>query len=74
MDFVENGGVVSPAGFQAAGIACGLKRNKAADLALLKSDRPCNFAGTFTTNLFPAAPVQLCKERVLNQKPSVQSL
>ena len=68
MDFVENGGVVSPAGFQAAGIACGLKRNKAADLALLKSDRPCNFAGTFTTNLFPAAPVQLCKERVLNQK------
>ncbi|MBQ9770325.1 MAG: bifunctional glutamate N-acetyltransferase/amino-acid acetyltransferase ArgJ [Lentisphaeria bacterium] len=68
MDFVENGGVVSPAGFQAAGIACGLKRNKAADLALLKSDCPCNFAGTFTTNLFPAAPVQLCKERVLNQK------
>ena len=65
MEFVENGGVTSPAGFQAAGIVCGLKRTGAADLALLKSDRDCNFAGT---NLFPAAPVQLCKERVLNQK------
>lgn len=68
MEFVENGGVTSPAGFQAAGIVCGLKRTGAADLALLKSDRDCNFAGTFTSNLFPAAPVQLCKERVLNQK------
>ena len=68
MDFVENGGVTSPAGFQAAGIVCGLKRNQAADLALLVSDQPCHFAGTFTSNLFPAAPVQLCKERVLKQE------
>lgn len=68
MDFVENGGVTSPSGFRAAGIVCGLKRNQAADLALLVSDTSCNFAGTFTSNLFPAAPVLLCKERVLNQK------
>lgn len=67
MDFVENGGVASPAGFRAAGIVCGLKRNQAADLAMLASDFPCSFAGTFTSNLFPAAPVQLCKERVLKQ-------
>lgn len=62
-DFVENGGVTSPAGFQAAGIVCGLKKSGNPDFAMLFSKQPCHFAGTFTSNLFPAAPVQLCRER-----------
>ena len=68
MDFIENGGVTSPMGFQAAGVCAGLKRSQAPDMALLRSETPCSFSGTFTSNLFPAAPVQLCKERVLKQK------
>ena len=36
-------------------------------MALLFSETPCAFSATFTSNLFPAAPVQLCKERVLKQ-------
>ena len=65
MDFIENGGITSPKGFQAAGVCAGLKRNGARDMAMIYSEKPCSFSGTFTTNLFPAAPVLLCKERVL---------
>jgi glutamate N-acetyltransferase/amino-acid N-acetyltransferase len=45
-------------GFDAAGIAAGIKKNGAADLALIISRVPCRAAATFTKNAFPAAPVQ----------------
>ena len=61
---IEHGGVTSASGFEAAGVTCGLKRSGKADLALLYSRTDCNSAGTFTSNLFPAAPVVLCRERV----------
>lgn len=61
---IEGGGVATPAGFQAAGIVCGLKKSGKPDLAMVYSETPCNFAGMFTSNLFPAAPVQLCRDRV----------
>ena len=63
-DFVENGSVSSPAGFTAAGITAGLKKSGKPDFAMLFSEQDCNVAGTFTSNLFPAAPVQYCRERV----------
>ncbi len=61
---IDGGGVTSAAGFQASGIVCGLKKSGNPDLALVCSETPCNFAGMFTSNLFPAAPVQLCRDRV----------
>ena len=66
--FVENGSVTSPAGFQASGVSCGLKKSGKPDFAMLFSELPCNFAGTFTSNLFPAAPVQLCRERCASRE------
>ena len=63
-EVIEGGGVTSASGFEAAGVTCGLKRSGKADLALLYSRTGCNSAGTFTSNLFPAAPVVLCRERV----------
>ncbi len=63
-DFVENGGVCSPAGFKAAGVVAGFKKSKAPDFAMIVSECDCNAAGTFTSNLFPAAPVRLCRERI----------
>jgi len=62
--WIENGGVASALGFQAAGVVCGLKKSGKPDFAMLFSERPCHCAGTFTSNLFPAAPVQLCRERL----------
>lgn len=68
MNFIENGGVTSPKGFRAAGVCAGLKVSGADDMALVCSELPCTFTGSFTSNLFPAAPVLLCKKRVLEQK------
>ena len=54
-----------PRGFQAAGIACGIKRDAAKrDLALFVSERPCTAAGVFTTNIVCGAPVQVSRSRV----------
>ena len=44
-------------GFDAAGIAAGIKKNGAPDLALIASQTPCRSAALFTQNAFPAAPV-----------------
>ncbi|NQU41253.1 MAG: bifunctional glutamate N-acetyltransferase/amino-acid acetyltransferase ArgJ [Lentisphaerae bacterium] len=57
------GGVTSPAGFQAGAVNCGI-RSKKPDVALLLSDRDAALAGAFTSNRLAAAPVALCRERV----------
>lgn len=44
-------------GFDAAGIAAGIKKNGSPDLAIIASRVPCRAAGVFTTNQFPAASV-----------------
>ena len=51
-------------GFQAAGIAAGIKEDGRKDLALLYSEVPAKAAGVFTTNVFKAAPVLLDMERI----------
>ena len=51
-------------GFQAAGIASGIKEDGRKDLALLYSEVPAKAAGVFTTNVFKAAPVLLDQERI----------
>lgn len=59
--------IVSPQGFKAAGIHCGVKHKKH-DLALLVSDVPASVAGVFTTNAIQAAPLQVTKDVVYQTK------
>ena len=58
------GGVSAPAGFRAAGVACGIKKSKDLDLALIVSDTPASSAAVFTTNKAVAAPVVVSKARL----------
>lgn len=51
-------------GFRAAGVACGLKKTGALDLALIISDTKAEVAGVFTKNKVKAAPVLLDIKRV----------
>ena len=51
------GGITAPQGFQAIGIAAGIKKDKK-DMAMVFSKTPCQTAGTFTTNVVKAAPVK----------------
>jgi glutamate N-acetyltransferase/amino-acid N-acetyltransferase len=52
------------AGFQAAGLAAGIKKHGGLDLALIVADSPAQAAGVFTTNRVKAAPVLLCQRRL----------
>lgn len=56
------GGVVAPKGFKAAGVSCGIKRQKGRnDLALIVSETEAAAAGVFTTNVVKA-PSVLCSQ------------
>jgi len=58
------GSVSAPAGFRAAGVACGIKKAGGLDLALIVSDAPASGAAVFTTNKAQAAPVLVSKTRL----------
>jgi glutamate N-acetyltransferase / amino-acid N-acetyltransferase len=58
--------VTYPKGFRAAGITAGFKPSGRPDLALLVADDGATAAGVFTTNAFAAAPVRLCRERLVD--------
>lgn len=58
------GSVTSPRGFQAAGIAAGIKASGGKDLALIFSETPCSAAGVFTLNRVKAAPVFVTQEHL----------
>jgi glutamate N-acetyltransferase/amino-acid N-acetyltransferase len=61
------GGITAPAGFGAAGVACGIKAS-GLDLALLVADGEASAAGLFTTNLAQAAPVVLSRDHLVRSK------
>lgn len=66
------GGVTAAKGYKTGGIACGIKKRKK-DLALIYSQTPCTFAGSFTTNLVKAAPV-LWDQKVVGSSDTVHCI
>ena len=59
------GNVTAPKGYLAAGVYCGIRKNKSKkDLALIYSDRPAAAAGVYTTNLVKGAPILVTKEHI----------
>lgn len=64
-----NGGVCAASGFKAAGVHCGIRKNKTKkDLALIVSDTLCNAAAVYTTNLVKGAPLTVTKNHIANGK------
>ena len=62
--FVD-GGVVAAKGFQASGLHCGIRKNKAKkDLSLLTAAGPVPAAGVYTQNKVKGAPIAVCKEHL----------
>lgn len=67
-DFVD-GGICAPAGFQAAGIHCGIRKNKdKRDLALIYSEDICTAAAIYTQNKVKGAPIAVTKKNIKNGK------
>ena len=59
------GGVCAARGFTAAGVHCGIRKNKSKrDLALIYSDVVANAAAVYTTNLVKGAPLTVTKAHI----------
>ena len=68
-EFIDHGSVTSVPGFLACGVTAGFKRSGAPDFAMVFSEEPqTSFAGVFTSCTFAAAPVRLCRKRVLENQ------
>ena len=62
------GGITAVPGILAAGVAAGLKKGGALDLALIFSEREAAIAGVFTTNTVVAPPLLLDRRRLRRGK------
>lgn len=59
------GGVCAPQGFLAAGVHCGILKNKQKkDLALIYSLSEANAAAVYTRNLVKGAPIEVTRENI----------
>ena len=64
-----DGGDCAPAGFKAAGTACGIKGTKdKKDLALIVSDVMCSAAAVYTTNKVKGAPLKVTRDNIADGK------
>lgn len=62
-----NGGVCAATGFTAAGVHCGIRKNKfKKDIALIYSQTPAAAAAVYTTNLVKGAPLTVTKAHLAN--------
>jgi glutamate N-acetyltransferase/amino-acid N-acetyltransferase len=72
IEFLDNGTITSVKGIKAAGIFCGLKKQKK-DLALIYSDAPATVGGTFTLNKVKAAPLLISKD-IISKDQKVRAI
>ena len=70
MEYIE-GGLEKVPGFKYAALECGIRYSNKTDYAIIVSDEMCNAAGVFTTNTLAAAPVRLCKEKIIHPVKAV---
>ncbi len=62
-----SGGVCAPQGFTAAGVHCGVRKNRTKrDLALIVSEAPCAAAAVYTQNLVKGAPIAVTRAHLQN--------
>ena len=61
---MANKTIISPKGFLAAGLSCGIKRSGKKDLAFLLCPGGATAAGVFTTNKIVSAGVTVCRQHL----------
>lgn len=61
---LSNGSIVSPLGFSAQGVACGIKKNGGKDIALIVSEVPGTCAAVFTKNLVKGHSLLLSMQHI----------
>jgi|SRR5690625_4859429 len=66
VSLVEKGTIVTPKGFQVAGLHSGVKR-KRNDLGVLYCENPANAAAVYTLNKIQAAPIHVTKATIAKE-------
>ncbi|RXZ83502.1 bifunctional glutamate N-acetyltransferase/amino-acid acetyltransferase ArgJ [Paenibacillaceae bacterium] len=61
---VPDGSIITPQGFTAGGLHCGLKKTTRHDLGAIVCEVPAVAAGVYTTNIFQAAPLTVSRESI----------
>ena len=62
-----SGGVCAPKGFSAAGMHCGVRKNREKkDIAMIFCDVECSAAAVYTTNKVYGAPITVTRENLKN--------
>ncbi len=64
---MTNKTIITPKGFLAAGVACGIKQSGRPDLGLIVCPKGAKAAAVFTTNKIVSAAVEVCREHVKSQ-------
>ncbi len=66
IEFIPEGTITSPKGFQAGATCAGIEKEAkhSLDLGILFSEAPCVTTALFTTNKVKAAPIVLCQQRL----------
>ncbi|MDR0268696.1 bifunctional glutamate N-acetyltransferase/amino-acid acetyltransferase ArgJ [Paenibacillus sp.] len=59
---VQGGSIITPKGFSAGGLHCGLKKTERHDLGAILCEVPAVAAAVYTTNVFQAAPLKVTRE------------
>ncbi|MCJ8012739.1 bifunctional glutamate N-acetyltransferase/amino-acid acetyltransferase ArgJ [Paenibacillus sp. KQZ6P-2] len=59
---VQGGSIITPKGFSAGGLHCGLKKTDRHDLGAILCEVPAVAAAVYTTNVFQAAPLKVTRE------------
>ena len=66
LEYIQ-GGVCAPQGYTAAGVHCGVRKNRTKrDLALIYSEKPASAAAVYTQNLVKGAPLTVTKRHLEN--------
>src|SRR5688572_1736553 len=74
LSFVDGGTITHVPGYRAAGVACGIKKGDALDLAMVVSDRPCVAAAVFTTNKIQSPGVTFDRELLRRRQDDVRAM
>ncbi len=74
LTFLPQGGVTSPHGFRATGVAARIKYADRLDVALVVADAPCSAAAVFTRNQVVAAPVVVDRETLATHSAEIRAV
>ncbi len=74
IELIDGGAITAVPGFRAAGVACGIKKTGAPDLALVVSEPACIAAAVFTTNKIQSPAVVFDRELLAERPESVEAV